>query len=67
METVVKKIIKRRRTLKTIKDKSVRVRVTSEKYNKILNFCKEENISVSNFIDKAINDKFWEISGGEYK
>lgn len=52
-----------RRTLKEVKDKSLKVRITTKKYNEVVELCNELDISISDFLSKAISDKVWEFKG----
>jgi len=44
-----------RRTLKKIKDSSIRIRITSDKKNEIKKYCEDKNITITEFIDVAID------------
>jgi len=44
-----------RRTLKKIKDSSIRIRITSDKKEEIKEYCENRKISITDFMDLAID------------
>ena len=45
-----------RKTLKKIKDSSIRIRITSDKKEEIKKYCETKKISITNFMDLAIDE-----------
>jgi len=46
---------KTRRTLKKIKDNSIRIRITSDKKEEIKKYCEDNNITMTKFLILAID------------
>jgi len=51
-----------RRTLKEIKDKVVKIRMTATKKEKLKRFCDENNMTITQFMDLAIDSFIFEDS-----